>query len=222
MIRFKILILLTVSICTLTSCTKIEKNYYPNGALQSIIHYRFGKETGKSVYFFEQPNSVEIEVEMKHGKRNGEFYRYFENGNLDTHCIYKDDRQEGVQTTYTANGEKSEEFTFVHGKKNGPYKAYHLSGDIKIQGNFKNDLFDGDWHYFDENGIPVGDGHFNSGVGSLTFYDRDGRPARTTQYVNNKKDGKDLYYSPAGNVYKTILFKQDRIVSEHTDSSLLK
>lgn len=220
--KLNIVIFLILATCILTSCTRTEKTYYPSGALQSIIHYRGNKETGTTTYFFESPNSVEMEVEMKHGKRNGEFNRYFENGNLDTHCIYKNDLQDGVQTTYTANGEKSEEFTFVKGKKDGPYRAYHLSGDIKIQGNFKDDLFDGDWHYFDERGIPVGDGHFSKGIGSVTFYDADGRIARTTHYVNNKKDGKDVFYTPSGSIYKTVILKQDRIVSEQVDSSMLR
>ncbi len=209
-------------VVVLTSCTKTEKTYYPNGNVQSIINYRFGKECGKTLYYFDTPNTLEMEVNMKRGKRNGDFYRYYKNGNLDTHCIYVNDSIEGVEVSYTANGEKAQEFTYVHGVKNGPHKAYYLSGDIKIEGNFKKDKFDGDWKYYDERGVLIGEGSFDGGTGDITFYDNRGLPLRLTHYKNNKKDGEELYYTQTGDVYKTIVFKQDRIVSEKVDSTLLK
>lgn len=206
----------------MSSCSKTEKNYYPDGNIQSVIQYRMGKESGKSIYYYDNPNTVEIEVEMKNGKRNGEFNRYYENGYLDTHCFYVNDSIEGVETMYTANGAKSQEFTYVRGQKNGPHKAYHLSGDLKIEGGFKNNLFDGDWTYYDERGVLVGEGTFKEGKGSVTFYSTTGQVARVTNYLHNKKEGKETYYTASGQVYKEIVFKQDRIVSEKVDSTLIK
>ncbi len=206
----------------LTSCTKTETNYYPDGNIQSSIQYRFGKENGIAKYYYDIPNTLEIEMEMKQGKRNGEFRRYYKNGLLDTYCTYVNDSIEGVEINYTANGAKAQEFTYVHGVKNGPHKAYHLSGDIKIEGGFKNDLFDGDWAYYDERGVVVGEGSFKEGNGSVMFYDKRGLPLRVTHYVHNKKDGKEEYYTSSGAVVKEIVYKQDRIISEKTDSSLVR
>ena len=159
---------------------------------------------------------------MKRGKRNGEFYRYFENGLLDTHCQYKNDSIEGVEINYTPNGEKMQEFTYVNGVKNGPHKAYHLSGETKITGSFKNDKFDGEWKYYDERGVMVGEGSFNEGSGDVTFYDQRGLPSRKTHYKDNKKDGAEEYFTPTGSTYKTIVFEQDRIISTSVDSSLIR
>lgn len=213
--------LFLVAVASLCSCTKTEKSYYPDGRLQSIIHYRFGKETGKSLYMYQRPNTVEIEVEMKNGKRNGEFYRYFENGNLDTYCVYVNDSIEGMEIMYSPNGEKTQETYFVHGKKEGPYKQYHYNGQVKAEGMFKNDLFDGDWIYYDERGVIVGEGHFKNGNGDLLSYDAVGRTNRISHYVSNAKEGKEIYYNPAGKVYKEITYKQDRIVSQYVDSTLI-
>lgn len=210
-----------LGLLTLTCCTKTERTYYPNGQIRSVIHYRGGRETGKSLYYYEFPNTLEIEVEMKKGKRNGEFSRYYENGFLDTHCIYVNDSIEGVETMYLGNGVKSQQYTYVRGRKNGPHTAYHLNGEVKVEGNFKNDMFDGDWHYYDERGVPVGDGHFDCGTGNVSFYAPTGYLVRTTSYVDNKKDGKELYYTSQGEVYREIVFKQDRIVSQTNDSLLL-
>lgn len=216
-----ILFICLVIAIALSSCTKTEKTYYPDGSLQSIIHYKFGKETGKSIYMFQRPNTVEIEVEMKNGKRNGAFYRYFENGNLDTYCTYVNDSIEGVETMYTPNGEKSQETTYTHGHRNGPHREYHLNGQIKAEGGFKDDMFDGDWTYYDERGVVVGEGSFKSGSGTLTSYDAVGKVSRTTQYEKNHKNGREAYYTPAGTIYKEITYKQDRIVSQRVDSTLI-
>ena len=211
-----------VTLTLAVSCTHTETSYYPDGRTQSIIQYKGKKEHGKTVYFYRNPNTVEMEVEMRNGKRNGEFRRYFENGLLDTYCVYADDSIEGVEVMYTANGCKSQEYTYVHGRKNGPHRAYHLDGSLKIEGGFKDDLFDGKWNYYDERGVPVGEGEFHSGSGEVTFYDQNGHPMRTTHYENNLKNGPETYFTPSGEVFRTIVFKDDRIVSQETDSTLLK
>lgn len=219
--NIRILILLATATILFSACTKTEKTYYPDGSLQSIIHYKFGKEDGKSVYMFQRPNTVEIEVEMKKGKRNGDFYRYFENGSLDTYCVYVNDSIEGVETMYTPNGEKSIENTYVHGRKNGPHKEYHLNGQLKAEGQFKNDLFDGEWTYYDERGVIVGEGEFKEGTGVLTSYDAKGHKALVTNYVHNMKDGKETFYTPSGQIYKETIYKENRIVSQQVDSTLI-
>lgn len=220
--KFLSLIICIVILFTLSSCRKIEKNYYPDGKIQSSISYRFGKEHGKSIYYFQNPNTLEIEMEMKHGKRNGEFSRYFENGFLDTHCFYKNDSIEGIQEIYYPNGIKREENTYIHGKKEGAHKEYHIDGNIKVEGNYKNDLCDGTWTYYDERGVVVGEGQFDQGEGTLTAYDAMGRKTQTTHYDGNQKNGKEQYFNTAGKVYKEIVFKAGRIVSQHTDSTLIQ
>lgn len=218
--RFIITILAVVAII-FASCTRTETTYYPDGRTQSIIQYKGKKEHGKTVYFYHSPNTVEMEVEMKNGKRNGEFRRYFENGLIDTYCVYVNDSIEGVEVMFMPNGCKSQEYTYVHGRKNGPHKAYHIDGNIKIEGGFKNDLFDGPWTYYDERGVVVGEGNFQNGDGEVTFYDKNGQRLRTTHYKNDKKEGVEAYYTPSGEVYREILFKEDRIVSDNTDSTLV-
>lgn len=205
-----------------TACTHVETNYYPDGATQSIIHYKGKKEHGKSTYFYHKPNTVEIEIEMKNGKRNGEFRRYFENGLLDTYCIYVNDSIEGLEVMYLPNGNKSQEFNYIHGRKNGIHKAYHIDGNIKIEGGFKDDMFDGKWTYYDERGVVVGEGTFQNGNGEVTFYDKNGQPNRTTRYKNNKKEGAEVYYTPSGEIYREITFKKDRIINDRIDSTLIR
>lgn len=219
--NFPIIAITSALMLLTTACIHEETTYYPDGATQSIIQYKGKKEHGRTTYFYHKPNTVEIEIDMKNGKRNGEFRRYFINGLLDTYCVYVNDSIEGLEVMHTANGCKSQEYTYVHGRKNGPHKAYHIDGSIKIEGGFKNDMFDGPWTYYDERGVVVGEGVFENGNGEVTFYDKNGHPARTAHYKNNKKDGAELYYTPTGEVYREIIFKEDRIIQDKTDSTLI-
>lgn len=122
---------------------------------------------------------------------------------------------------YTPNGELSEENTYVRGKKNGPHKVYHVTGELQIEGNYKDGMFDGDWTYYDDRGIVVGEGKFDAGTGDVISFDKNGVKNRSTHYVNNKKDGKEIYFTPDGKVYKEIIYKQDRITSQSVDSTLI-
>lgn len=204
------------------SCTHTETTYYPDGRTESVIQYKGKKEHGKTIYYYQSPNIVEMEVEMKNGKRNGEFRRYFMNGMLDTYCVFENDSIEGVEVTYQPSGCKSQETTYLHGRKEGPYKEYHYDGNLRVEGTFKNDLIEGSWNYYDERGVLVGEGEFHEGNGEITFYDKNGRPERTVPYKKNKKDGKEVHYTPSGQIYREITFKEDRIISDNIDSTLLK
>mgnify|MGYP002620281535 CR=1 FL=1 len=203
----------------LVGCTKQEKTYYPDGHLQSSIEYRNGKEHGKTLYYYDKPNTLEIQVDMKRGKRNGEFFRYYENGQLDTYCVYENDTIVGVEEMFLPDGKRTQQFTYHNGKRNGPHTAYHLNGEVKIEGGFKDDMFDGQWTYYDDRGVVVGEGMFKSGSGDVLFYDHNGQKARLTHYENNKKEGHEVYYNPDGTVQKEIIYKQDRILSQIVDSA---
>lgn len=216
-----LVILSILSLMFFHSCTKTEKTYYPDGNLQSIINYKAGKEHGKSVYMYDRPNTVEIEVEMRKGKRNGEFRRYFQNGFLDTYCVYENDSIEGVEIMYLANGTKTQETTYLHGKRHGPHTAYHINGAVKTEGNFKNDMIDGKWIYYDERGVLVGEGEFRDGAGTVTFYTPNGKLKQTTNYVNNLREGDEIYYNSDEKPYKIVTFSKERIVSQKVDSTLI-
>ena len=73
----KTILILATAIIALaaTSCKHTETTYYPDGRTESVIQYKGKKEHGKTIYYYQNPNTVEMEVEMRNGKRNGEFRR---------------------------------------------------------------------------------------------------------------------------------------------------
>jgi len=196
----------------LTGCIKTKRELYKNRHLKSETHYRFGKETGTTTYYHKHYPTKIMEVEMKRGKRNGTFTERFFDGKIKLLAYYKNDLLEGVETHYHRNGNRSMETHYTKGLKNGPVTSWYFNGVVKETGFFVNDLFDGDWENYDERGLLVGEGTFVKGTGKRTTYDEMGRLKCETNFVNNKKEGLETHYLTTGEVEKTMLFKEDRII----------
>lgn len=215
----KFFLSLLCCVALLTSCTRTKNEYFEDGSLQSSIQYRFGKETGVSKYYFiNAPHPLKIMMEMKDGKRNGDFVKYFINGKVETRCTYKDDLEEGLEENFSIYGYKVSDIHFLHGKKHGPIVYYHANGEIKEQGSFAEDMFDGHWTYYDERGVMVGEGDFDKGTGVQKGFNANGNITRIIHYVDNVKNGEDIELSNDGDTLKVTVFENDRIVSVNGES----
>ena len=195
-----------------TSCTKVVREYYPNGRLMSEIHYRFGKEHGMMTYFNEHYGGKSLEVNMKNGKKNGKLTRYFFNGNLEAVAYYINDVIDGQELIYDMNGALILETNYKSGVKDGPYFSWHTKGMHKEIGAFLDGNFHGKWEYYDDRGCMVGEAAFDNGSGIQITYNPHGGLARKTTYENNLKNGEEIYYTSSGEVEKVIVFKDDKII----------
>jgi len=201
--------------CTLfliTGCIKVKREYHKNGAVKSETHYRFGKETGTTTYYHHWYPTKTMEIQMKRGKKHGKMIKRYFNGNTEMLAFYKNDLQEGKETRYYLNGNISMVTHYTKGLKNGPVTSWYYDGVVKESGAFVNDLFDGKWENFDERGLLIGEGFFKLGTGKRIVYDEMGRLLTETNFVNNKKEGLETHYLYTGEIEKTILFKEDRII----------
>jgi len=195
-----------------TSCTKVVREFYPNGRLKSEIHYRFGKEHGMMTYYNKNYGGKSLEIKMKNGKKNGKLTRYFFNGNLETTAYYINDVIDGQERIYAMDGSLILETNYKLGVKDGPYFSWHTKGMPKEIGAFNNGNFHGNWEYYDERGCMVGEAKFDNGNGVQIAYTSHGELARKTNYENNLKNGEEIYYAPNGEVEKVFLFKDDKII----------
>lgn len=202
----------TIASLFLAGCKKVEKDYYPNGNLKSVIEFKNGKEHGKLIFYDPNYKTPTLEITMEHGKKNGKLTRYHFNGKIETIAYYVDDIQEGEESIYDLKGNRIIENHFVHGKKNGPYRSWHERDVIKEEGAYLDDLYDGEWFFWDERGMLIGEAVYDKGTGKQISYDSKGNLHRITHYVNNLKDGEDIYFSPSGDTLKVIIFAEDRIV----------
>lgn len=80
-------------------------------------------------------------------------------------------------------------------------------------GAYKDGLSDGKWIYYDERGAIAGEGSFAKGTGEQLHYDANGNLSMKNHYVNDRKNGDEIYYNTDGNIIKTIVYKDDRMIS---------
>jgi len=196
----------------LTGCTKVKYEYHSRGKIKSETHYRFGKETGTTVYYHHWYPTKTMEIEMKRGKKNGKFIKRYFDGKLEMVAYYKNDVIDGVETQYYKDGSIAMQIHYSKGLKNGTATSWFSNGIVRETGNFVNDMFDGEWIHHDERGLIVGEGSFVVGTGKRISYDEMGRLQCETYFVDNKKDGLETHFLPSGDVEKTMLFKEDRII----------
>lgn len=214
-LKFSALLFIIVFI---TSCTKTKTEYYKNGTIRSEVKYKGGKKNGRSVYFYEN-GMKELEINYIDDSADGQANAYYYKGTIKRIDNFKDNKLTGVSTTWDEElGFKFSEETYLNNVLNGPYKEYHQNGEVKVNGSYKNGFYDGKWSYFDERGVPVGEGNYNNGDGVLKGFYPTGKPLREINFSKNKKNGKETHWDVNGLIEKIIYFSNDKIDSIVTTS----
>ena len=118
-----------------------------------------------------------------------------------------------MQTTYNQEGVKLTEIEYKDGVMDGSYTEWHERDILKCAGQYADGLWDGHWEYYDFRGFLIAEGDYVKGRGDQLNYTDTGVLYKKTHYENNAKNGEEIYYDPQGNVIKTIMYKDDRMVS---------
>ena len=203
-------LLLTGGLVCLTSCTKVQKNFYPNGVLESEITYSRGEMNGPAVWYYEH-GQKRMEALYEKGRLQGKCTRYYRNGKKESVACYRADTLEGEWLCYDEDGLLSERISYENGRKQGPYTAYHDGKQPMVEGFYADDQFDGDWTYYDENGFVVGKAVFSHGKGELEAFDNQNRLVRKVSYLNSQKHGLEQFLNEKGEVTLMLLYEAGRL-----------
>ncbi len=174
------------------------KKYYKNGNLRSIITYA---DNGQGLF-----------ATIK----NATCRYYYDSGELDEVCIYKNGKKNGARKIYFKNGNLKQTMNYENNLLNGKFEEYYQNGDLKFKGNFVNDKIDGlveimypdnrkdisviykegrlinvKYKYL-QSGGKVLIGSLKDGNGSVFSYNDEGIIIDTIQYKNGVKVKNDL------------------------------
>ncbi len=72
-------------------------------------------------------------------KREGEYKRWYDNGQLAEHCFYKDDKREGELKEWHRNGLLYRCFFYKNGKREGEYREWRNNGQLQDHCFYKHD-----------------------------------------------------------------------------------
>ncbi|AZB19038.1 toxin-antitoxin system YwqK family antitoxin [Chryseobacterium indologenes] len=172
------------------------KEFFDNGQVKNIVEWKKGKIDGDAVYYHDN-GKVKAKGENKKGYKykNWEYYdqagvllskEYYRNGEKN---IYDDS---STATFYSPNGKINEVSNYKFGKLDGESTAFHEDGKtIKQQGIYSNGLAEGKWK---------------------TYYPS-GKLERETELVNDKRNGKRIFYREDGSIEKTEVYKDGKLIS---------
>ena len=100
---------------------------------------------------------------FKNGKMNGEWLRYYENGQLNEKVNFKDGKRDGLSETYFENGQLKDKGNYKDGKEEGLWEAYFENGQLFGKANFKDGKRNGLLENYYRNGQLLGKGNYKDG-----------------------------------------------------------
>ena len=109
----------------------IVKTYHDNGKLKTSINYVDGVKDGQSYLYFEDGETILLELPYVKGKREGVSKKYYENGKLYTETSYQNNELHGLRKVYYRKGGLKSEIPYGYGFRGVGGKEYLLSGKEK-------------------------------------------------------------------------------------------
>lgn len=195
---------------TLTNGNGTLYTYNYNGTVQGMFNVKNRKRTGRWVSYRSDGSkreegdfsddlervlttwNVAGEPVIKNGSGNyTSFYDSAEQIVFETGLLQNGLREGLWIQFYNPSGDTLQTATYVHGKMNGLIRIYQQGGVLYSQGKMVDDKREGQWTWFDGNGVQES---------SVTF-------------IHGMKDGVQYFWDADGNITKEELYKDDELMS---------
>jgi len=206
----------------------VWKAYYQSGKIKHEITYVHNKPNGYAKFYYEN-GKVSEEGIWKINKWVGEYKMYHKNGNLSYEWKYNEQgKRTGVQKYYHDNGQLMIEGNWKDGKEDGVLKEYDKSGKLISERTFHNGQQDNasvKYYNTPANNISQDTAKeeakpekpkWPKGYQRIWLHKGDEANKKLIKegiFVNNKlKDGKWYHYDEDGNLTKTVIYKDFKVV----------
>jgi len=205
---------LVVVFLLLVSCDDgVQKSYWENGKLKSELRYQDDKLNGECSWYFSS-GKLWRRLSYNVGLKEGHSLRWHENGQLAEDAWYKNDQLDSLRLLYSEQGALVAEEHYVDGLLEGPCKKWFDDGQLFQDGQYSHGMMDGEWFLFYPEGQLAAKAHYENGKGKQVGYDEIGCKILEVSYLDNKKHGKEIRYSPHGEVISVTEYERGEIVSQ--------
>jgi len=135
-------------------CQNPEPYVYEDHAQKS--HYENCKRNGMTYWYnIEKEGVIKSEVNFKNDKENGLYTSYHDNGKVKLTVNYTDGQKDGVQKVYYDSGQLGEQVTYKKGRREGLFWEWDLEGFKYSEVMYKHNYKVGIKKYFDHEGKVV-------------------------------------------------------------------
>jgi antitoxin component YwqK of YwqJK toxin-antitoxin module len=198
--------------------------YDKAGNLRSEMNFAAGEAHGNYKLYYATGQLEELGQWANH-KNKGEFFRYFENGNVHQHFFFNaEGKRDGLQQTYFDNGRLAIEVQIENGLENGVCERYDRDGNLVATTTFDHGVVvttegkayaepqmeEGEGVVIDQNltaneAVPFTPNNAN------VLYDAQGHVAVAGTFKNGKlMDGKIYHYTQDGQLANVEVYKRGR------------
>ena len=197
------------------------KEFAPDGTIITLTEYKRGFIVDR----------LRINRKDRTGRKQGNWYTFYDGGNLHTEITYKDDRKNGYLKEYAENGDLLKISKYADDQlqpdaeeiqKLEVQNEYYPDGKIKISAMFRNGVPEGTTReynsdgnviksYLYKNGVITGEGIIKEDGnrdGLWKDYYPDGKLKAEGNYDNGKQTGEWKFYHPDGKIEQTGRFNK--------------
>ncbi|WP_335992921.1 toxin-antitoxin system YwqK family antitoxin [Fusobacterium polymorphum] len=160
--KFKLLLLALGALTLFSACSSVYTDEERTARVMMMVLSKTNNSTTSFEKKWKTTNKVAIVDSFKNGERDGEFKRYYLNGNLLMRYYFK------------------------AGNIQGPWEDYYPNGKLLMSGQMKADKEVGNWKYYDENGKLLGEAPYNEIPKTI----RDAKEKNIDQFWKDIKSGK--------------------------------
>lgn len=175
---------------------------YENGILTTKLFFTAGEQKNGDFIKYYPNGQIDFKYTVKDGLAEGEYVSYYDSGELFKKSQYKAGAIDGEQTVYFRNGKVRVIENYTADKLNGEFKKYYENGQLETTGKFTNGNRVGEWKSFYIDGKEEVIENFDETGkenGIATYFHSDG----TKYYEMTYKKGDVIaykYYTPDGKV----------------------
>jgi antitoxin component YwqK of YwqJK toxin-antitoxin module len=160
------------------------RKYYPGGKVEEEGEYREGTYYLVNAWNSEGTQTI-VKGEGSYENRSGEDIMFVVSG------LVKNGLRTGKWTVSSEDNKLNlQESNYVEGKLEGPNNSYFEDGTISVEGSFTKDKREGKW----------------------TWYHQTGAVESVINYVDNKKEGDQYFYTEEGDLLRTEVYKNGKLV----------
>ncbi|MEM7163279.1 MAG: hypothetical protein AAF487_12660 [Bacteroidota bacterium] len=123
-----------------------------NSSTEGLLAYYDGEPYSGVAYTFYKNGNQQTKQTYLEGKKEGEWYIWYESGSPLKEGFMKDGKQHGIYREYYTNGNLRSEYEYDMDLKSGVWKGWREDGTQYTIKEFKNDTLEGSLIEFDEKG----------------------------------------------------------------------
>ena len=197
-----------------THCYQDKKLKYVVGEEVEEKNYNTDNEVvcGEGIHFF-----LDKEVALLYGLiciKDGLYTSWYENGQKEEECTYRDGRKDGVYQSWWNNGQKLIEITYRDGKEEGLYQRWWKNGQKSAEFHYRDGKYEGLCQEWYDNGQKSIECHYRDGKreGLYHYWGENGQKIVESNYLDGKRNGLCKVWNFDGELIKERTYRDDKEV----------